>query len=58
MSLILSRKVGQKIYIGRNKEIEIVVTHIQKGQVSIGVQAARSIKIVRGELLERKEGAA
>ena len=56
--LVLSRRVGEKIYIGRNKEIEIVVTSIKGDQVGIGVQAAREVKIVRGELLERKEGAA
>ncbi len=46
--LILSRKVGETIWIDEN--VEIVVTEVKGDQVKIGIRAPKSIDIVRGEL--------
>ena len=55
--LVLSRKNGERIRIG--KDIVIVVNRIRGGKVSIGVEAPRETRVVRGELIEkdRKEAA-
>ncbi len=49
--LVLTRKEGQSIFIGN--DIEVVVTKIGGGQVSIGVQAPASVSIYRGELYQK-----
>jgi len=49
--LVLSRKAKERIRIG--KDIVIVVNRIRGGKVSIGVEAPRETRVVRGELLER-----
>lgn len=46
--LVLSRKVGETIWVG--DDIEIVITEIKGDQVKLGIQAPKSIEIVRGEL--------
>ncbi len=46
--LVLSRKEGEEIVVGDN--IKIVVTKIIGGRVSIGIEAPKSVKIVRSEL--------
>ena len=46
--LILSRKVGETIWIGEN--VEIVITEVKGDQVKVGIRAPRSIDVVRGEL--------
>lgn len=46
--LVLSRKVGETIYIG--EDIEIVISEVKGEQVKIGIHAPRSIDIIRGEL--------
>ena len=46
--LVLSRKEGEEIVVGDN--IKIVVTKIVGGRVSIGIEAPKSVKIVRSEL--------
>lgn len=46
--LVLSRKVGETIWIG--EDIEIVISEVKGDQVKIGIQAPRSIDIIRGEL--------
>jgi len=51
--LVLSRKRGQKILIG--DDIEIVTVKVGDGSVRIGVRAPREMRIIREELLERKE---
>jgi len=48
--LVLSRKVGDKIYIG--DDIVVTITDVQGGNVRIGIDAPKNIDIVRGELLE------
>lgn len=46
--LVLSRKVGETIWIG--EDIEIVISEVKGDQVKIGIQAPRSIDVIRGEL--------
>lgn len=46
--LVLSRKKGEQIVIGNN--ITVVVQRLSGNRVSIGVQAPKNTRIVRGEL--------
>lgn len=50
--LVLTRRIGERIIIGDNIEIEVLNT--TKGQASIGITAPRDICIMRQEVLERK----
>lgn len=50
--LCLSRKEGEWIQVG---DARVFVLHASHGRVSIGVEAPRDVKIVRGELLEREK---
>jgi carbon storage regulator len=47
--LVLSRKLGEKIYIADN--IVITVVDIQGGKVRLGIEAPRDVPIYRQELL-------
>ena len=49
--LILSRKAGEKIYIG--DDIVLVVTKIDRGKVRIGIDAPKNVPILRQELLRQ-----
>jgi len=51
--LVLSRKLGESIFIG--DDIEIVVTKIEYGDVRIAISAPKDLLIVRGELMEHVE---
>ena len=55
--LVLSRKEDQKI-IFPNLGISVEVTRVKGNSVRLGVDAPRSIKIVRGELLENGSASA
>ena len=46
--LILTRKIGESIWI--NDEIEIIITEVKGDQVKIGINAPRTMEILRGEL--------
>jgi carbon storage regulator len=48
--LVLSRKVGERIRIAR--DIVVVVTAIQGDRIKIGIEAPRSVRVLRGELRE------
>jgi carbon storage regulator len=48
--LVLSRKVGERIRIAG--DIVIVVTAIQGDRIKIGIEAPRSVRVLRGELRE------
>src|SRR5437667_10477059 len=50
--LVLSRKLGEKIYIGDN--ICITVVDIDRGKIRLGIEAPRDVPIYRQELLPRK----
>jgi carbon storage regulator len=46
--LVLSRKEGERIQIGDN--ITLVVSKVSGNRVTIGIEAPRDVKVVRGEL--------
>lgn len=46
--LVLSRKVGETIWIGQ--DVEIYISEVKGEQVKIGIRAPRNIEVVRGEL--------
>ena len=55
--LVLSRKLGEKIYI--NDNICITVVDIDRGKIRLGIEAPRDVPIFRQELLaEGKDGKA
>ena len=47
--LVLSRKLGEKIYI--NDNICITIVDIDRGKIRLGIEAPRDIPIFRKELL-------
>jgi carbon storage regulator len=47
--LVLSRKLGEKIFIGDN--ICITVVDIDRGKIRLGIEAPRDVPIYRQELL-------
>lgn len=51
--LILSRRLGEEIVVGDN--VRIVVTRLRNGQVGIGIEAPRDVRILRGELEDESE---
>ena len=55
--LVLSRKLGEKIYISDN--ICITVVDIDRGKIRLGIEAPRDVPIFRQELLgEHKDAPA
>lgn len=52
--LVLSRKLGQKIYIANN--ICITVVDVDRGKIKLGIEAPRDVPIFRQELLPTKDG--
>lgn len=46
--LVLSRKEGERISIGDN--ITLIVSKVSGNRVTIGIEAPRDVKVVRGEL--------
>ncbi len=46
--LILTRKIGETIWI--NDQIEITISEVKGEQVKIGINAPRTMEILRGEL--------
>jgi carbon storage regulator len=50
--LVLSRKLGEKIYISEN--ICITVVDIDRGKIRLGIEAPREVPIFRQELLQAK----
>jgi len=51
--LVLTRKLGETIVIGGNVRVEIL--KVSAGQVSIGIDAPRSVTVDREEIHARKE---
>lgn len=47
--LVLSRKLGEKIFIGES--ICITVVDIDRGKIRLGIQAPRDVPIYREELI-------
>jgi len=54
--LVLTRKVGEKIYLG--DDIVITVTAISGQQIRLGITAPLDVPILRNELVVRDEQAA
>jgi carbon storage regulator len=54
--LVLSRKLGEKIYI--NDNICITVVDIDRGKIRLGIEAPREVPIFRQELLPGQEKSA
>jgi len=52
--LILSRRCGEKIIIG-DREVEMVVISFDKGQVKLGFEADKKIRINREEVFVKIE---
>lgn len=54
--LVLSRKLGEKIFIGDN--IVITMVDIDRGKIRLGIEAPRDVPIYRQEMLPlgRKDG--
>jgi carbon storage regulator len=50
--LVLSRKLGEKIYIGA--DICITVVDIDRGKIRLGIESPRDVPIYRQELLPLK----
>jgi carbon storage regulator len=48
--LVISRKVGERIRIAG--DIVVVITAIQGDRIKIGIEAPKSIRVLRGELRE------
>ncbi len=53
--LVLSRKVGERIWIG--DEIAITVVRLTSGGVRIGIEAPSELAVVREELKQKIEAA-
>lgn len=51
--LILTRRVGENIFIGENAEIVVTVLGIKGNQIKIGIEAKRDIPVNRAEVYER-----
>jgi carbon storage regulator len=51
--LVLTRKVGEAVLIGKFGEIEVRVMSLLEGQVRIGFSAPRDIPIHREEVSDR-----
>ncbi len=49
--LVLTRKLMEKLYIG--DEICVTVVRLESGQVRLGIDAPRTIPVVRAELRPR-----
>jgi carbon storage regulator len=48
--LVLSRKVGERIVIA--EEVIVTVLEVSANQVKLGIEAPRSINVLRAELAE------
>lgn len=46
--LVLSRKLGERIYVG--EDVVVTVVDIDRGKVRLGIEAPRETAIVREEL--------
>lgn len=52
--LVLSRKTGETIQIDEN--IFVTVSEVKGGRVRLSIEAPKSVRIVRKEILEREFG--
>lgn len=54
--LVLSRRTGESIQIDEN--IFVTVSEVKGGRVRLSIEAPRSVRIVRKEILDREFGPA
>lgn len=47
--LVLTRKVGQSILI--NENIEVCILEVSEGAIKIGINAPKSVKVLRKEII-------
>lgn len=52
--LALSRKPGEAIKIGG--DVTLVIVSVKGDTVTVGIEAPREVKILRGELENREQG--
>lgn len=52
--LFLTRKIGEKIFIGPDNDIVICISQINGGQVVVGIEADKCIPILREEVFLRE----
>lgn len=52
--LTLTRRVGERIAIGNDVEIEVVA--VQGGRVRLGIHAPKELRVYRGELVDKIRG--
>lgn len=52
--LVLSRKVGERVWIG--DEIAITVVRVSGGGVRLGIEAPTELPVIREELKQQFEG--
>lgn len=50
--LVLSRRLGEKVYIGN--DIIVTVVDIDRGKIRLGITCPKDIPIYREEVLPRK----
>jgi carbon storage regulator CsrA len=50
--LVLTRKTAERIHIG---DVVVVILHASHGRVSVGIEAPRETKVLRGEVVERDQ---
>lgn len=54
--LILSRRTGETIHVaGQTGDILITVCEVRGGRVRLSIEAPRSVRVVRSEILEAVE---
>lgn len=51
--LILTRRVGQRIFVGEDKDVIISVLSINHKEVRIGITADEKVAVHREEIYER-----
>jgi len=54
--LVLGRKKGQEIFIGRDGKIKITVVKTRGDKVLLGIDAPRDVRIYRGEISPKPGG--
>ena len=52
--LVLSRKVGERILIG--KDIAVTIVRVTPGGVRVGIEAPTELPVVREELAQQMDG--
>jgi carbon storage regulator len=53
--LVLSRKLGETITIGKHAEIKIHLVEINAKKAKVGIEAPKNIQVDRLEIFEKKQ---